>query len=72
MYTRLIANHPDQPSGVYFDYLEVYKVTRATFSSNHLLDVELDDPWDEPQSARARRSERAQERWFYHQERDPR
>lgn len=48
MYARLIAMHPDQPSDVYFDYLDVYKVARATFSEEHILDVELDDPWDEP------------------------
>jgi hypothetical protein len=38
MYASLIAKHPDQPSGVYFDHLDVYKVARAAFSSNHLLD----------------------------------
>jgi hypothetical protein len=32
MYARLIAKHPDQLSGIYFDYLDIYKVARATFS----------------------------------------
>lgn len=41
MYVRLTAKHPDHPSSIYFDYLDVYKVVRATFSGNHLLDVEL-------------------------------
>jgi len=37
MYVRLIAKHPDQPAGVHFDYKDVYKVARATFSGNYLL-----------------------------------
>ena len=72
MYARLIAKHPDQPSGVYFDYLDVYRVARATFSGNHLLGFELDDAWDEPQSFRPNRSERARERWLDEDERDSR
>ena len=32
MYTRLIAKHPDQPSSAYFDYLDVYRVARVTFT----------------------------------------
>ena len=44
MYARLIAKHPDQPSGVHFNYLDVYRVARATFSGNHLLDLKLEDP----------------------------
>ena len=61
MYARLIAKHPDQPSGVYFDYLDVYRVVRATFSGNRLLDFELGDAWDKPQSLRANRPERARD-----------
>lgn len=47
MYTRLIAKRPDQPSSVYFDYPEVYRVATAAFSGNHPLDLELDwtIPW---------------------------
>jgi hypothetical protein len=72
MYARLIAMHPDWPSSLHFDYRDVYKMAKAAFSGNHLLDVELDDPWDEPQSLRRRRSERAQERWLEQEEHDPR
>ena len=72
MYARLIAKHPDQPAGVHFDYLDVYRVARATFSGNHLLDLELDDPWEEPQSLRSSRLERTRERWLDSEERDPR
>jgi len=54
------ASRLDQPSGVYFDYPNVYRITRATFSGNYLLDLELDDPWKEPQGLIGRRSERAQ------------
>ena len=71
MYSRLIAKHPDQPAGVYFDYLDVYRVARATFSGNHLLDFEPGDPWDEP-GLRGNRSERPRERWLDQDERDPR
>ena len=53
---------PDQPSSVYFDYPEVYRVATAAFSGNHPLDLVLDDPLDEPQSRKSSRLERAQER----------
>ena len=43
MFARLTAKHPDQPSAIYFDYLDVCRVARATFSGNHLLDLELDE-----------------------------
>jgi hypothetical protein len=33
---RLLAKYPDQPLGVHFNYMDVYKVARATFSGNHL------------------------------------
>jgi hypothetical protein len=49
MYLRLIATRPDRPSGVYFDYLEVYSVARAILSDNCLLGEELNDFRDEPQ-----------------------
>ena len=41
LYARLIAKHPDQPSGVYFNYLDVYRVARVTFAGNYLLDFKL-------------------------------
>lgn len=47
MYSRLIAKHPDQPAGIHFNYLDVYRMARATFSGNHLLDLEPGDPWDD-------------------------
>ncbi|KAI0273202.1 hypothetical protein BGY98DRAFT_1188997 [Russula aff. rugulosa BPL654] len=71
MYVRLIAKHPDQPTNVRFNYLDVYKAARATFSGNHLLDVELDDARDKPQGLRDRHAERAQEQWLDQEERDP-
>ncbi len=52
MYARLIAKNPDQPASVYFEYLNVYRVARVTFSGNHLLELELDKPWNEPCSLR--------------------
>ena len=48
MYASLKAEYPDQPSSVNFDYLDVNKVARATFSVNILLDVEIANSWDEP------------------------
>jgi hypothetical protein len=72
MYARLIAKHPDQPSTVYFDYLDVYRVARATFSGNHLLDFEPSDSWDEPQGPRTNRLERTRERWLDEDEQGPR
>lgn len=72
MFVRLIAKHPRQPTDVYFDYLEVYKVARLALRANHVLDVELDDSWDEPRSLRGKRSDSAQERWLDQEERDPR
>ncbi|KAN0118727.1 hypothetical protein V8E52_004838 [Russula decolorans] len=62
MYARLIANNPYQPAREHFDYLDVYKVARATFSGDHLLDLDEDDPWEEPQGIKDRHSERARER----------
>ena len=70
MYARLIAKHPDQNSDEHFNYLDVYKVARATFSGNHLLDLELEDPWDDPESFRGSRSDRAFERWLAQENRD--
>ena len=72
MFSRLIAKHPDQNSDEHFNYLDVYKVARATFSGNHLLDLELDDPWDDPPSSRRNHSDRAFERWLEQEERDAR
>ena len=57
LYARLIAKHLDQPSGVYFNYLDVYRVARVTFTGNHLPDFKLGNTWDEPQSLRANHSE---------------
>ena len=48
MYASPKAEYPDQPSSVNFDYLDVNKVARATFSVNILLDVEIANSWDEP------------------------
>lgn len=45
MYAWLRAELLHQPASVYLDYLDIYRVARATFSENHLLDL---DPWDEP------------------------
>ena len=64
MYARLIDIHPDQPSGVYFDYMGFYKVARVTFLGDHLLYLELEDPWDEPRGTRISRTNRALERWL--------
>ena len=72
MYTRLIAKHPDQPSWVHFDYMDVYRVARATFSGNHLLDRDLSDSWEESQGLRSSRLERTRERWLDLEEREPR
>ena len=72
MYARLIAKHPDQPSGVHFDYLDIYKVARATFSGDHLLDLELDDPWEGSRSLKNGRLERTQTRRADQDEHDPR
>ena len=72
MYARLIAKHPDQPSSAYFNYLDVYRVARVTFTGNHLLDFELGNAWDKPQSFRPDHSERARERWLNEDERDSR
>jgi hypothetical protein len=47
MYTSLIANKPYRPAREHFDYSDVYKVARATFSDDHLLDLDGDDPWEE-------------------------
>jgi hypothetical protein len=44
MYARLIANNPFRPAREHFDYLDVYRVARATFSGDHLLDLDEDDP----------------------------
>src|SRR5258708_22729117 len=60
MYVRLIAKYPDQPSGAHFDYMDVYKVARVTFSGTHLRDRELDDPWYGSQGLQSGRSECAQ------------
>jgi len=57
MYAHLVAKKPDQPAGLHFDVLNIYKVARATFSGDHLLGLELDNPWDEPRSARPSRTE---------------
>ena len=43
MHARLIAKYLDQPTRVHFDYKDIYKVAKAMFSGNHLLDMELDD-----------------------------
>ena len=61
MYPRLVAEHPRQPVDVHFDYLDVYKMTRAILRS-HVLDIESEDSSDEPRSARSRRSERRYDR----------
>ena len=63
MYARLIAKYPDQPFDICFDYLDIYKVARATFSGNNLLDSELDEHCDELRSLEGRHLEHAQERW---------
>ena len=62
MYASPKAEYPDQPSSVNFDYLDVNKVARATFSGNILLDVEIADSWDEPQNSLAAYIERTQGR----------
>src|SRR5258708_21240721 len=63
MHARLIAKHLDQPSGVHFDYKDIYKVAKATFSGNCLLDMELDGLWNKSQGHQSNRSEHAQYRW---------
>jgi hypothetical protein len=60
LYARLIAKHPDQPSSICFDYLDVYKAARAILSGNYLLDFEPGDPWDDS-GLRGNRSERTRE-----------
>jgi hypothetical protein len=72
MHAQLLAKHPDQPSNVAFDYLDVYKVAKATFSGEDLLDLDWNDSWDEPQGLRANHSEHAQECQFDQQECNPR
>ena len=62
----LIAKHPDQPSSVYFDYLDIYKAARATFSRKHLLDLIMDNSWDKHQGFRSNHSERTREQWLEH------
>ena len=69
LFARLIAKYPDQPSGVCFDFRDVYRVAKATFSGNHLLGLELSEPYFE--SREGRRSECAQERWVSHEEHNP-
>ena len=66
LYARLIAKHPDQPSSICFDYLDVYKAARAIFSGNYLLD----DPWDKPQCFRRNQPECTQEQWLERDERE--
>ena len=53
MFARLIARNPDQDADEHFNYLDVYNVARSTFKGNHLLDMELEDPWDELQNSRS-------------------
>ncbi len=60
MYVRLIAKYPDQPSGAHFDYMDIYKVARVTFSGTHLRDRELDNPWYGSQGLQSGHSECAQ------------
>ena len=43
MRARLLAKHPDQPSKVAFDYSDIYKVAKATFSGEDLSDPEWDN-----------------------------
>jgi hypothetical protein len=45
MFARLIAKHPNQPAGEYFDFRDVYRVAKVTFSGHHLLDSEPEDAW---------------------------
>ena len=71
MFARLIARHPDQDADEHFNYLDVYNVARSTFKGNYLLDTELEDPWDELQFSRASQTDRAFERWFEQEPRDP-
>jgi hypothetical protein len=44
----------------------------VTFLGDHLLDLELEDPWDEPKGTRSSRTNRALERWLEQEERDHR
>jgi hypothetical protein len=71
MYIRLIANNPFHLAREHFNYLDVYKVARATFSGNHLLDLDKDDQWEEPQGAKDRWSGCTPKRWLDQEERGP-
>lgn len=53
MYTRLIVKHPRQPTKVYFNYLDVYKVAKAILDSDD-SDSRSYDSSDEPHSPRNR------------------
>ena len=69
MYTRLIVKNPQQPSKIYFDYLDIYEVARA------ILEGEDSDAWsgnssDDLQSPRNRRLEHTWERHYDAGERD--
>ena len=65
MHTRLIAEHPRQPTDVYFGYLDVFEVARAILGSHDLdTSTESDDSLDEPRGTRSRRSNRIPERRY--------
>ena len=68
MHARLIAKHPDQPSGVHFDYKDIYKAAKATFSGNCLLDMELDGLWNGSQGHQSNHLEHAQYQWSNQEE----
>jgi hypothetical protein len=56
MTPRLIARHPDLDGDEYFDYQDVYRIARRTFSRTRGSDS--DDSADESHGARGKRSDR--------------
>ncbi len=69
MNARLIAKHPDQPPGVPFDYLDVYRVARAILPGNDLSESDSDDSLDEP--PRHSRLHHTRDRWSDQEGQDP-
>ena len=70
MFARLIAKNTDQTAGVDFDYQDVFRVARATFSGNHHVDSKMNTLWNDSQSSRTRCLEHNQECWQDWEEHD--